>query len=187
MKLVRGRQLIVTAFFYFISHLHHHQVYADLSSQQQHTCSIRMNDTVETNDFIIAAFVPMHDGTQGSNRRPNTLSISLATTIIFATDRINKNPILLPGIRLGYDVRDSCNEVAVVTQHALDHLLDPVFFSPRPINTKKSSCIPRGASTNRIFGVVGASNTLFQADSIPQVLIWLCNCAIELCNCNRLS
>ena len=168
MKLVRGWLIVTT--YYFISHLHHHQVYADLSSQQQHTCSIRMNDTVETNDFIIAAFVPMHDGTQGSNRRPNTLSISLATTIIFATDRINKNPVLLPGIRLGYDVRDSCNEVAVVTQHALDHLLDPVFFSPRPIITN-SSCIPRGASTNRIFGVVGASNTLFQADSIPQVFI----------------
>uniref|UniRef100_A0A3Q3J653 G-protein coupled receptors family 3 profile domain-containing protein n=1 Tax=Monopterus albus TaxID=43700 RepID=A0A3Q3J653_MONAL len=55
--------------------------------------------------------------------------------MVFAIEEINKSTKLLPGIRLGYQIHDSCASVTV----ALSNGLDPVFYTGA--NCSKSSTV----------------------------------------------
>ena len=147
-------------------------------NRQQDSCSTECRNL--TGDYIIAAAIPMYTTYHKSTKKSlNRKSVSLVSTIVYAVDQINKNPSLLPGITLGYDIRDTCNQNEFATQNTLDYLLDPAFFAPRlNISSKQgAACIPRGSSRNRVFGLVGAErdslstaiNNLLQVDFIPQV------------------
>ncbi|EDO25513.1 predicted protein, partial [Nematostella vectensis] len=46
--------------------------------------------------------------------------ISRAESVIYVIDKINEDPALLPGIKLGYDIRDYCDSPALAMQHAYD-------------------------------------------------------------------
>ena len=43
--------------------------------------------------------------------------------MLFAIDKVNVDPDLLPGVELGYDVRDTCNSPVVGLQEAIDLIL----------------------------------------------------------------
>ncbi|KAJ7995377.1 hypothetical protein DPEC_G00243940 [Dallia pectoralis] len=101
----------------------------DIGMVQTSVCS-RWDHSVELDDYalsqegdvVIGGLIPFH------NIRPNPdLSFRLpphlqsclnfqgsmlkrAYAIVFAVDEINRNPYLLPGVRLGYRILDSCSQ-----------------------------------------------------------------------------
>lgn len=116
---------------------------------------------------------------QGLRYKLNFHAISWASAMLYAIREINKDSKLLPGISIGYDIRDSCQVRWSATQQTLDYLLDPTFFQPTLDVAKyeNTSCIERGNSFSTVFGVVGAftsplstvTNNLLGVDLIPQV------------------
>ena len=110
-------------------------------------------------------------------RNPNGINWILA--MLYAIEQINNNTEILPGIYIGYDIRDSCNEVQVAVKHSIDYLVDPNFFKPNLSNTTPAGekFIERHNSSSTLIGIIGASSsgissvmsTIFSTDYIPQI------------------
>lgn len=100
--------------------------------------------------------------------------VRFSRAMIFAVEEINNSSELLPGIRLGYQIHDSCASVPVAV-HAAFHLTngqDPVFYTG--VNCSQSG---------NVVGVVGESGStpsismsrVFGPFDIPMVInsnIW---------------
>ena len=80
----------------------------------------------------------------------NTRELRFSRAMIFAIEEINNSTELLPGIRLGYQIHDSCASVPVAAHVAfqLSSGLDPVFYTDQ-------KCSQSGA----VMGIVGESGS----------------------------
>ena len=82
--------------------------------------------------------------------------------MLYALDEINKNDTLLPGIKIGYDIRDSCDSVELAAQYALSYLVDKDYYA--------------GGKSNLV-GVIGGArssvstlvNNIVSTEYIPQI------------------
>nr|XP_061814066.1 taste receptor type 1 member 3-like [Nerophis lumbriciformis] len=52
----------------------------------------------------------------------NELELGLAVVMKFAVDEVNANQALLPGIKLGYEIHDTCKQTAVVVKPTISFL-----------------------------------------------------------------
>ena len=50
-------------------------------------------------------------------------------SFLYAIDQINTNKTLLPGVRLGYDARDTCRDAQVAIQQTLDFISDTEYYN----------------------------------------------------------
>ena len=80
-------------------------------------------------DFVIGGLFPVYDCT-GSGLE----DLEMLEAMMFAIDRINNDMNLLPGLTIGYDVRDSCNDEIIALNEALNFSLrrqyDPLSNTP---------------------------------------------------------
>ncbi|XP_061576360.1 extracellular calcium-sensing receptor-like [Cololabis saira] len=96
--------------------------------------------------------------------------LRFSRAMIFALEEINNSTELLPGIRLGYQIHDSCSSVPVAVHAAfqLSNGLEPVFYTG-------ANC--SGSGSGSVVGVVGESGStptigmsrIFGAFNIPLV------------------
>ena len=114
---------------------------------------------------VIGGIVPVHESANdGRHCGDITSSFQRSEAIAYAVDQVNKDPNVLPGIRLGFEVRDSCRLINVGLEQALK------FISDRRI-------APLSNLTYGVSGVVGASLSsvsiavanLFQLFEVPQI------------------
>nr|XP_046245280.1 extracellular calcium-sensing receptor-like [Scatophagus argus] len=95
-------------------------------------------------DYVIGGVVgihtSMHTVTHNYTTMPEPLrctgsiearELRFSRAMIFAIEEINNSSELLPGIKLGYQIHDSCAAVPVTVQVAFEFLngLDPVFYT----------------------------------------------------------
>ncbi|XP_067364208.1 extracellular calcium-sensing receptor-like [Channa argus] len=82
--------------------------------------------------------------------RMDSEELGFSSAMIFAIDEINNSTKLLPGIRLGYQIHDSCASVpmAVKVAFQLTNGLDPYFYT-------SDNCSQSGM----VMAVIGASST----------------------------
>ena len=78
--------------------------------------------------FVIGGLFPVHRF-KDNKYEFNVEAVVWVEAFLFAINQINKNDKLLPGIRLGYDIRDSCDDQTVSKQHILDLMTDVKFFT----------------------------------------------------------
>ncbi|XP_041658004.1 extracellular calcium-sensing receptor-like [Cheilinus undulatus] len=80
----------------------------------------------------------------------DTRELRFARAMIFAIEEINNSSELLPGIKLGYQIHDSCGSVSVAAHVAfqLTNGLDPVFYTGE-----------KCSQTGMVMGIVGASGS----------------------------
>ena len=113
----------------------------------------------------------------------NRRELRFSRAMIFAIEEINNSTDLLPGIRLGYQIHDSCASVTVTVHVAfqLSNGQDPVFHT--------------GANCSRsamVMGVVGESGStpsismsrIIGSFNIPQVNILISiflHCVVRTC------
>lgn len=96
--------------------------------------------------------------------------LRFARTMVFAIEEINNSTWLLPGVRLGYQIHDSCASVPVAVHVAfqLSNGLDPVFDTGDNCSQsgRVTAIVGESGSTPSIsmMRVVGSFN-------IPQVII----------------
>ncbi|XP_017280190.3 extracellular calcium-sensing receptor-like [Kryptolebias marmoratus] len=97
-------------------------------------------------DFVIGGVFSihykLHTGTYNYTSKPEILKctgsliareLRFSRAMIFAIDEINNSTTLLPGLKLGYQIYDSCASVAVAVHVAfqLSNGQDPVFYKDR--------------------------------------------------------
>ncbi|KAK2847376.1 hypothetical protein Q5P01_010375 [Channa striata] len=95
-------------------------------------------------DYIIGGVFSLHSYMQTTKRnytfmpeplrctgRIDSSELQASCAMIFAIEEINKSTKLLPGIRLGYQIHDSCASVSMTVKVAFQLIngLDPVFYS----------------------------------------------------------
>ncbi|XP_028391361.1 metabotropic glutamate receptor 3-like [Dendronephthya gigantea] len=134
-----------------------------------------------TADVIIGGLIPVHAGGELKLNEPGVMWVE---AMMFAIDEINKNASLLPGITLGFDIRDSCNKGDLALGAALDFMLtpsNPGSYARKFDNKNKSSCFcntnASGNSTPPVIAVVGGASSristtvspVFSTDNIPQI------------------
>lgn len=105
----------------------------------------------------------------------NNVAITWVEAFAFAVRQVNNNPKILPGIQVGYDVRNSCNKESIALQNVLDFMLDiSVIQSGNETTNTRCGCVSR---RNRIIAVVGGASSsistsvsnVLGADNMPQI------------------
>ena len=131
-------------------------------------------------DVIIGGLIPVHARKELSLNEPGVMWVE---AMMFAIEEINANKSFLPDIKLGYDIRDSCNKVDLASLAALDFMLTPSnesLYMEKFDNKNEVSCFCAKNGTHSIPHVIavvgGASSSistmvspLFSTDNIPQI------------------
>ena len=77
-------------------------------------------------DFVLGGLFPVHDNDDGGSRCGpvrKERGAERMEAMLYAIDRINSDPTLLPNITFGFDIRDTCNSENI----GLDESIDLVF------------------------------------------------------------
>eukprot|EP00111_Clytia_hemisphaerica_P017596 TCONS_00052075-protein len=130
--------------------------------------------------YIIGGLFPVHYRVSETNQYIfNILSIVWVEAFLFALREINNIKDLLPGIKLGYDIKDTCNDGMVAENHVLDLMTDRKFFqsSHQAFSNWYAPCECYDEQQSKMIGVVGgASSTISSiaahtliAGNIPQI------------------
>ena len=134
----------------------------------------------ENKTFVLGGLFPIHadspnplDTRCGEVRQERGLERMEA--MLFALDRINADPRLLPGVELGYDIRDTCNSETVGLDEAIDLIitgsnLEICETPPTAVTTVNGTIAPTsgivGAAGSRVSVPVASLGRLFR---MPQV------------------
>lgn len=54
----------------------------------------------------------------------NDYGLGMALVMKYAVDEVNANPILLPGVKLGYEIHDTCQQSAVIVKPTISFLTE---------------------------------------------------------------
>jgi len=82
--------------------------------------------------------------------------------MLYALDEINKNKTLLPGIKIGYDIRDTCNSVELAAQYALSYIVDEDYY----VGGKSNLVGVIGGARSSVSTLV---NNILSTEYIPQI------------------
>lgn len=101
--------------------------------------------------------------------------LRFSRAMIFAIEEINNSTELLPGIKLGYQIHDSCTSVPVAVHVAFQLLngLDPVYY-------ERDNCSQSGM-TVAIIGESGSTPSISMSRVIGPFNIPLVNSLIMFC------
>ena len=131
-----------------------------------------------TGEYIIGGFIPAHM-LIGNKYETTFYGITWASAMLYAIDEINRDTKLLPGVTLGYDIRDTCNEKSLAAKYSLDFMLDTAYLRPKIEKFKKdnSLCVYRNNSHRIIAGIIGPASSaaatvvsnILSSDYIPQI------------------
>lgn len=136
-------------------------------------------------DLILGGLFPVHviqPTNQGTKQAHdiNLYGVNWVEAMLFTIKEINSDPNLLPpNFTLGYDIKDSCNDVPVALKAALDFVLDAGNASTENSITKNCSSRYCKCTDKRtlISAVIGAASSplsinvanLLGVDDTPQI------------------
>ena len=123
----------------------------------------------ENKDFVLGFLFSVHEEAPKSQDSDcGKVRIGLEVeAMLYAIDKINADSDLLPGVELGYDIRDSCNSETIGLDEAF-HLLTVDNPSGATCSSAASVGPSNGTTYPRVFGIVGAENSKV---SVPVALV----------------
>lgn len=103
----------------------------------------------------------------------NDYGLGLAFVMKYAVDEVNANQILLPGVKLGYEIHDTCRQSAVIVKPTIS------FLTANPGRVLSVECNYTNYETS-ISAVIGPYNSemvsvigkLLGFFLMPQVWLW---------------
>ena len=106
-------------------------------------------------DFVIGGLFPVHseDAASAGGKCGGIRSEQLMEAMLFALDTINADSQLLRGIKLGYDIRDTCYSENIGLDEALDLIISGEHLSLESCSTFPGGNVSESVAT---VGIVGA-------------------------------
>ena len=141
-----------------------------------------MNSIRIDGDITLGGLFPVHGrGSEGKacGELKKEKGIHRLEAMLFALDRINNDPDLLPNITLGCEIRDSCWHSAVALEQSIEFIRDSLISSEEEEGLVR--CVDGSSSSFRskkpIVGVIGPGSSsvaiqvqnLLQLFNIPQI------------------
>ena len=133
----------------------------------------------ESGDVVIAGIFPVHYYSSSKKvfvyNKPGLLWVQ---SMLFAIDEINSDPTVLPGVKLGYAIYDSCNNADFGLQSALDIVREPEILPAPPakisVNEAASCHCKKASNSSLVIGVVGdaASSSSTRIASVLGARSW---------------
>ena len=137
----------------------------------------------ETKAFVFGGLFPIHSDSQDPDRGRcgevrQERGLERMEAMLFALDLINADDTLLPGVELGYDIRDTCNSETVGLDEALDLIITGSNLNIEScetvtsigVNGTRNISVPTsgivGAASSRVSVPVASLGRLFR---MPQV------------------
>ncbi|XP_065657298.1 metabotropic glutamate receptor 3 [Hydra vulgaris] len=155
-----------------------HQI-SELDNIYKLGCHYNKTSTNLDADFIFGALFPIQDFNFEDQKYLYSFEeMSIIEAFLYTIEKINNNSAILPNITLGFDMRNSCNNVKIATTHVTDFMIDTKYF----LNKQKSlvqnntcSCLKNKKSL--LATVIGGKShtisivmsNLLQIDQIPQI------------------
>ena len=100
-------------------------------------------------DIYLGGLFPVHkSGDDNRCGKILDLGVQRMEAMIFAVEKINNDSTLLPGLRLGYEIRDTCTQ----ENRALEESLTYIIAALRPVQGNDNASHP-------VAGVVGAASS----------------------------
>ena len=119
----------------------------------------------ENKDFVLGGLYPVHgpDPDSGGGRCGSALTsraVERVEATLFAIDLINSDTELLPGLKIGYDARDTCASENI----GLDEAIDLIISGSQLDILSCQFCSAMGTNTSALAdpptsGIVGAANS----------------------------
>ncbi len=100
-------------------------------------------------DIILGGLFPVHNNIDGSCGRILDLGVQRLEAMVLAVDMINDDPMLLPGLKLGYDIRDTCTRPSIALQSSLDFI----------VGLETQDSVASNATSVGTSGVVGSASS----------------------------
>ena len=114
-----------------------------------------VRDRVEK-DFVLGGLFPIHSDSEGKcGKVRQERGLERMEAMLLAIDQINADPSLLPGIQLGYDIRDTCNSETV----GLDETIDLLVSGGQLALETCVDMVGNGTGTAPTLAVVGAASS----------------------------
>ena len=126
----------------------------------------------ENKTFVLGGLFPAHEeGSISEGLRCGDVRIALdVEAMLYAIDKINADSNLLPGVELGYDIRDTCFSETVGQEEAFDLILTGSNLVFRATNHTAYDHVPTsgiiGAGGSRVSVPVASLGRLFE---MPQI------------------
>ena len=117
----------------------------------------------ENKTFVLGGLFPVHFRSTDSQSdlcgEVSEGNVERVEAMLYAIDRINADRDLLPGIDIGYDIRDTCFSETLGLDEALDLIITGSNLSIGSCNAGIQGGLPRGAAPAfaPISGIIGAS------------------------------
>ena len=114
-----------------------------------------------TGDVIVAGIFPVHTNQSTTGLfKYNKPGLIWIQSMLFAIDEINKNTELLPGVKLGYAIYDSCDMANFGLQAALDIMHEPEVLIGVTSSNKVSGCrCQKDKSRKPVLAVIGDASS----------------------------
>ena len=123
---------------------------------QKSGCNFHQTSQDFDADFVVGALFPIHELDYSQTKYVlNVYGVTWVEAFLFAIDEINQNKTLLPGVKLGYDIRDTCNSQQVAKIHALDFMSNKKYFRTTGHASQFTGCKCYDEKQTKLIGVVG--------------------------------
>ena len=103
-----------------------------------HSCvTQKRKKTVVSGDLMIGALLPVHeqpiDEQSGSKRKCRSIrdqyGVQRVEALLYMLDKINNESNILPGIKLGLEIRDECWDASIALEQAIDFIKETISTS----------------------------------------------------------
>ena len=101
-------------------------------------------------DIILGGLFPVHANSNESCGRILDFGLQRLEAMVLAVNMVNDDQTLLPGLQLGYDIRDTCTQPSIALQSSLDFVVG--------LDAGDSS-VTNNATSVGISGVVGSASS----------------------------
>ena len=107
----------------------------------------------EDKDFVFGGLFPIHVGA-GCKEVRQERGLERMEAMLFALDKINSDPNILPDLDIGYDIRDTCDSETV----GLDEVID-IIITGSNLNSEICESRPANVTAVPTSGIIGAASS----------------------------
>ena len=112
-------------------------------------------------DFIIGALFPIQDLDLNNQKYIYTFEeMPYVEAFLYTIEKINNSTSILPNVTLGFDVRNSCNNINIAVAHTTDFMLDQKYVKDEQDNilSNNNTCYCRANRRSSLAAVIGIYN-----------------------------